>query len=270
MVAGTGKQVSLTGSFLSGADASNYTLSMAGAPTAIADITPKVLTVGGTFIAGSKVYDGTSSATITSNSLTLLTKVGSDDVTLVAAAAFANKLAGTGKPVSLVGSSITGVDAANYSLSLTGAPTSPADITAKILTIGGTFGAGNKVYDGTTAATISTNSLTLLTKIGSDDVSLTPVAVFANKVVGAGKSVSLTSSSLAGTDALNYTLSFTGAPSATADITIRTLTIGGTFTASNKVYDGTTSATISVNSLTLVTKAGSDDVSLTSVAVFAK
>ena len=263
---GTGKTVTTSGFTLGGADAGKYTLTQ---PVTTADITAKSLTIGGTFTAANKVYDATTSATISTNSLTLVTKMGSDDVTLTSVAVFGNKLIGNSKTVSLTGSSLAGIDASNYTLSLAGAPTTLANITAKVLTIGGTFGANSKVYDATTSATISTNSLTLLTKEGSDDVTLSPVAVFVNKLIGTGKSVSLTGSSLTGIDASNYTLSLTGAPTALADITAKSLTIGGTFVASNKVYDATSVAVISTNSLTLVTKAGSDDVSLVAVAVFA-
>jgi gliding motility-associated-like protein len=267
-VVGTGKPVTLTGLSIAGADAANYTLSLTGLPTTTANITARVLTIGGTFTASNKVYDGTVAATIINNNLTLLTKVGADDVNLTTIAIFNNKLIGTAKIVSLTGSFITGADAANYSLSLTGMPTATADITARVLTIGGTFTAANKVYDGTSASIIVTNSLTLLTRAGTDDVTLIPTAVFIDKTVGIGKTVSLTGSSLTGADAGNYTLSLTGAPTATANISNRILTIGGTFTANNKVYDGTTSATIALNNLTLLTIAGSDNVTLTAVAVF--
>ena len=267
-VVGTGKPVSLTGLSIAGPDASNYTLSLAGTPTSSADITARVLTIGGTFTANDKVYDGTTAATIADNSLTLLTLVSGDVVNLNAVAAFSDKAIGTNKIVSLTGSTLTGADAINYSLSFAGAAITTANITGKVLTIGGSFTAGNKVYDATTDATISSNSLTLLTKSGSDDVNLTAVASFADKLVGTGKIVSLTGSSLTGADAINYTLSFVGAPTATADITARELTIGGTFTANNKIYDGTTAATIALNNLTLLTIQGSDNVTLSAVAVF--
>ena len=260
-VAGAGKTVTLTGSSITGVDAPNYTLSLIGAPTATASITAKVLTTGGTFTVNNKVYDGTASATIITNSLTLLTKVGADEVTLTAVALFTDKAVGTGKTVTLTGSTLTGADALNYTLSLTGAPTTTANITSKVLTIGGSFTVNNKVYDGTTAATIATNSLTLLTKEGSDAVTLNPVAVFANSSIGIGKTVSLTGSSLTGADAPNYTLSLIGSPTTTANITAFGLIVTG-ITASNKVYDGTTIATLNTSGAVLSGILGSDEVTL--------
>ncbi|MBV5323109.1 MAG: hypothetical protein JZU60_04660, partial [Ilumatobacteraceae bacterium] len=108
-------------------------------------------------------------------------------------------------------------------------------VTKKELTIGGTFTANNKTFNGNTTATIATNSLTLLTKVSSDAVSLTAAAVFDNKGVGTGKTVSLTGSALGGANADNYTLSLTGAPTATANITAIAPTLGG-LSISSKTY----------------------------------
>ncbi len=267
-VVGTGKTVRLTGSSLSGSDASNYTLTLSGSPVAIADITPKVLTIGGSFTISNKVYDGITLATILFDNLSLVTKVGSDVVSLNPVVTFSDKSVGSGKTVSLIGSTLAGTDAINYTLSLAGAPTAIADITVRLLSIGGSFTTANRVYDGTKSATIVTNNLTLISKIGGDIVSLFPVAVFIDKNIGTGKTVNLTGSSLTGVDANNYSLSLTGSPSATADISAKSLTIGGTFSANNKVYDGTTAATIATNNLIILTKEGGDLVTLSAVAVF--
>jgi len=88
-----------------------------------------VLTVGGSFTVAEKVYDGTTAATIDVNALTLITPVDGDDVALNAVAAFADKLVGEGKPVTLIDTSaLTGADAGNYTLSLETAPTGTGNI----------------------------------------------------------------------------------------------------------------------------------------------
>ncbi|CAL7960396.1 putative Filamentous hemagglutinin N-terminal domain-containing protein [Gammaproteobacteria bacterium] len=266
--AASGKTVSLTGSTLTGADKDNYSLSFTGAPTTTATINPLTLTIGGGFTANDKTYNGNNVATINTSTLTLQTKIGSDDVSLSAVATFLDKTAAINKLVSLTGSTLTGTDKDNYSLSFAGAPTTTATINPLTLTIGGGFTANDKTYNGNSVATINTNTLTLLTPIGGDDVSLGAVATFSDKTAASGKTVSLTSSTLTGGDASNYLLSFTGAPTTTATINPLSLTIGGNFTASDKPYDGTNAATISVNNLTLQTKIGSDDVSLGAVATF--
>jgi len=104
----------------------NYTIAyVAGTLT----ITPMVLTVGGSFTVAEKVYDGTTAATIDVNALTLITPVDGDDVALNAVAAFADKLVGEGKPVTLIDTSaLTGADAGNYTLSLETAPTGTGNI----------------------------------------------------------------------------------------------------------------------------------------------
>jgi hypothetical protein len=72
-------------------------------------------------------------------------------------------------------------------------------------TLTGSFTAADKMYDGTTTATITNRSLTGV--VGSDDVSLTGgTASFADANVGANKTVTGAGFTLAGADAGNYVL----------------------------------------------------------------
>ena len=66
-------------------------------------------------------------------------------------ASFGSKNVGVGRSVSATGFTLGGADAANYSI--LGVDPTTADITAKPIT--GSFSAANKVYDGTTAATVT-------------------------------------------------------------------------------------------------------------------
>ena len=199
-----------------------------------------------------KVYDGTTDATISGAALSGV--VGEDEVSLSNATTgtFDDANIGTGITVT-TGMSLTGADAANYSLS--GQPSLTADITAKELTVTGAV-ASNKVYDGTTDATVSGASLSGI--VGDDEVSLlnTTSGSFDYANVGTGITVT-TSMSIDGADAGNYSLS--GQPSLTADITAKSLTITGAI-VENKEYDGTTDATVSGASLSGIV--GDDDVSL--------
>src|SRR6266852_918644 len=77
--------------------------------------------------------------------------------------------------------------------------------------------------------------------------SASATANFASSTVGTAKTVTVSGLSLSGADAANYTLS---QPSASADITAKALTVLG-ITASNKVYDGSTTATLNVGSAAL-------------------
>ena len=112
---GTGKVVITSGFTLSGADADKYRLIQ---PISSANITSLQLSIGGSFTVHNKVYDGTTAATFATNNLTLINKKGNDNVILNTAPYFNNKSVGTAKIVSLMGSSITGTDAQNYTLSL--------------------------------------------------------------------------------------------------------------------------------------------------------
>jgi hypothetical protein len=94
-----------------------------------ANITTKPLTITGSFTVKDRQYDGTVNAEIDTNNLTLNGIIGGDTVNLNASAAFDDANAGTGKTVTLTGLTLAGADAANYTLDLTGTPTTTADIT---------------------------------------------------------------------------------------------------------------------------------------------
>jgi hypothetical protein len=174
-----------------------------------ATLTVNAKQITGSFTADNKVYDGGTSATVLSRSVTAADVVGSDVVTLTGGtASFADKNVGEDKTVTLTGATLGGADAANYSL--TSVSTTTADITAKALTITG-LSALNKVYDGNTTAQLSgTASLVGVVSINNveDDVSLSGTAsgTFNNALVGNNKPVTVSGLSLAGADAGNYSL----------------------------------------------------------------
>src|SRR5207245_1894502 len=145
---------------ISGADAGNYTFNAVAATTA--DITPRALTVSAHGV--NKVYDGTTTASVTLSDNRVAGDVFTDTYT---AAAFASPAVGTAKAVSVSGISISGADAGNYTFNATASTT--ADITASAVTPHIT--ADDKAYDGTTSATILTRTLSVA--VLGDDVHLT-------------------------------------------------------------------------------------------------
>ena len=232
---GIAKAVTVAGVSLAGTDAANYTLAL---PTDLtANVTPADLAVTGTAVAD-KVYDANVAATIsTPGSVTAL---ASDTVTLVPAAAtatFADKDVAANKAVAVSGYTLTGTDAANYTL------LQPTGVTGTItradLALTGIV-ADPKIYDGTTSVPLS-GSL-VIAPFGTDAVTLTgaPTATFADENVGTARPVTLTGLSLTGTDAANYNFIL---PALAANVTPRSVFIGG-LTALNRVYDGTTLATL--------------------------
>src|SRR5207248_1792818 len=110
----------------------------------------------------------------------------------------------TGKAVSVTGISITGgADAGNYNLVNTTAATT-ADITAKTLTISAT--GINKIYDGTTAASVTLSDDRIAGDVFAD---VYTSAAFDTKNVGTAKTVSVSGISITGTDAGNYAFNAT-------------------------------------------------------------
>src|SRR6185503_14605071 len=235
---GTAKTVTATGLSLSGTAAGNYQLASTSATTT-ADITAKGLTVSGV-TANNKVYDGTTAATLNLGSAPLVGVVSGDTVTLNTASTvgtFADENVGTGKTVTVSGLALSGADAGNYTLTQ---PVTTANITTKGLTVAG-ITANNKVYDGTTTATLNLASAALVGVASGDSVTLntgSAAGVFANANVGTAKLVTVSGLTISGADAANYTLT---QPVTTADITAATLT--ASITANSKTYDGTTAAT---------------------------
>jgi len=224
-----GKTVSVSGISISGTDAGNYTVNTTASTTA--NITPRPLLVNATGI--NKVYDGNTAATVTLSD----NRVSGDSLTVTyASASFSDKNMGTGKPVSVSGISVSGTDAGNYTFNTTTATT--ADITGRPLTVTAT--GINKVYDGNTAATVTLSDNRVSGDVFNDSYT---TATFADKNVGNSKTVSVSGISISGADAGNYTFNTTA--STTANITGRPLTISAT--GVNKVYDGNTSATVTLS-----------------------
>jgi hypothetical protein len=213
-------------------------------------LTVNQLTITGNFTADNKVYDGNTDAVVLSRTLNGV--VTGDDVSLVGGtASFADKNVDDDITVTLTGATLSGDQAANYSL--TSMATTLANITAKPIT--GNFTADNKVYDGNTDAVVLSRMLNDV--VTGDDVSLTGgTASFADKNVDDDILVTLTGATLSGDQAGNYSL--TGIGTTLANITAKPIT--GNFTADSKVYNGNTDAVVLTRTLNSVV--AGDNVSL--------
>jgi len=263
--AGTSRTAVITAITLGGADAARYTASLTGAPTATASITARALTITGV-TATSRIYDYTTVIALGGTpSYANLAAGEVHAVTGTATASVTTVNVGTAKAVTVTGYLAPN---ANYTLSQPSGLT--ASITPRSLTLGGSFSASSRTYDATTAATIDVTGLTLGNVAAGDTVALASVtAVFATASVAVATPVSITAAGLSGTSAANYALTITGAPTATATITKRTLTVGGAFVAADKVADGSTSATVLSHTLSLVGAISNDAISIGTVtAVF--
>ena len=228
-----------------------------GSATNTLVIANATVTITSGITANNKIYNGTTTATISSNNVSLSGVVAGDTANVALStngytALFATSSVGNGKAVTVSGLTLTGSAAANYTL------TQPTGLTANIsnatVTITSGITANNKIYDGTTTATISSNNVSLSGVVAGDtaNVALSTngyTALFATASVGNSKAVTVSGLTLTGSAAANYTL--TQPAGLTANISNATVTITAGITANNKTYDGTTTATISSNNVSL-------------------
>ena len=230
---GNGIAVS-TSMTVSGSDAGNYIIQQ---PTGIkANITPLAITVTAT--GTNRQYDGT-----VNDAVTLAGTLVGDSVTINdSSATFADPNVANGKTVTVNGITLSGASAGNYTLSNT-STTTTANITPKILNLTGT-----RVYDANTAANAGQFG-GVSTGVGSEVLNLGGSGTVSSKNVGTytGANFSLNTLTLSNNTGLasNYTL--VGGTD-TFTITPATLTVSGTV-AANKIYDGTTAASLSGSTL---------------------
>ncbi len=202
--------VNVTGLTISGPTVANYQFTP---PTLYAGILRRELHIVG-LTAHDKIYDGELTAVVT-GSPTLTNVVAGDIVQLGGTPmyVFVDQNVGNNIPVIAVGFMIAGDDAENYFLDQ---GTMSASITRRLVTITG-LTADDKVYDATTAATV-TGVPELVDVVAGENVYLggTPTYAFADANAGFGKPVTTTGFTLSGPNAANYQLA---QPTLSADIT---------------------------------------------------
>ena len=195
-------------------------------------ITPKTITIDG-LTANDKVYDGTTEATFDTGSVVLDGMISGGDLDLNVTGEFEDKNVGTDKIVT-VDLVLSGDDAGNYVVDMSGLDLR-ADITPKTITIDG-LAANDKVYDGTTDATLNTDRVTFGGMVSGDELDIAAVAAFEDKNVGTDKLIVLSDLKLTGADGANYQFD-PAQVTIYADITARNVTLIAA--SDSKVYDGT-------------------------------
>ena len=203
---------------LAGSDAANYTLPTSSFPTK-ATITPKQLSVSDPiFSSTSKVYDGTTSAPDFASPPSLIGVVDGDEVSLAFAASFDAPDAGSRTITTSL--SLTGSDAANYTLPTSSFPTK-GTIAQRSVTPNDDAFVPSRVYDATTAIERrSVTPPTLNNVIPTDSVSAMVVSAEVDNPAPGLRTATI-SLALVGPDAANYTLGDN--TSVTAPITITQL-----------------------------------------------
>jgi uncharacterized repeat protein (TIGR02543 family) len=202
VLANTTINVRLAATTAAGTYSGNIALTSTGASSAnvatvSSTVSQKVLTISG-LTGTNKEYDGSTAASFSGTaSYDGLENSESFSVSGTPSATFNTASVGTNKPITIVGYA---EPSANYSLSQ---PALSADITAKVLTVSGAS-ATDKVYDGTTTATITGG--TLVGVISPDVVTLTQAGNFVSADVGTAISVT-GNFSIGGASSSNYSIS---------------------------------------------------------------
>ncbi|VFN04501.1 MAG: hypothetical protein BECKG1743D_GA0114223_105962, partial [Candidatus Kentron sp. G] len=234
--------VTITGITLAGDDAENYDYNTTASTSAT--INQAALTVG--YSATDKTYDSTTGVTVTSSD----DRISGDDITITETASFDNEHAGA-QGVTITGITLGGSDAGNYTYNTT-ASTS-ATINQASLTVG--YSATDKTYDSTTGVTVTSSD----DRISGDDITITETASFTDEHVGT-HTVNVTGITLGGSDAGNYTYNTTASTSATISVKAITATA---IAAADKVYDSTTTASVSGGEITGGSTADDDNLFIT-------
>ncbi len=242
---------------LAGSDAANYLKPVH--TKVVGTIQKKPLTVTGTTVSPSKVYDGTAPATLTSKG-TLFGVLPSDTVTFTASAAYDSADAGEGKTVT-TSYVLDGPHGHNYyvpeNTSLI------ATIAKRQLTVSGTTVTSTKAYDGTTSVEVGENG-TLSDVVSGDVVTVSARAAYTSAEVGEDRPITV-SYSLGGSHATNY-LKPADDTTLVGIVTKKQLIVSGTDLVTSKVYDGTTSASIS--SVNFTGKVADEDVMVGATATY--
>nr|WP_280959751.1 Ig-like domain-containing protein [Anaerophaga thermohalophila] len=217
--AGTDKVVTVEIAISGGNDGNNYTL-VSSSFTTTAGITPKEVTLSGSFEVDDKTYNRDYDASISVNNLEINGIESIDNILLQnIEATFNNRNVGTQIPVTITNAELDGDYPENYNLNLNNAPSTTGNIIPKTVFISGSFSVNNKSYDGTTDATISSNNLGISGRIIGDDLFIkSVVARFDSPEPGYNKTVSINNIEVDGEQVENYTVSLENAPVTTAHI----------------------------------------------------
>ncbi len=215
--------------------------------------------------AENKTYNAATNATLVFDDATLDGVIEADKghVQVTAKGAFEDANAGDGKTVNISDLALTGDKAGNYALETEGQQdATTANITKRYVVVNG-IKAEDKVYDGTTDASVVTKDATLDGKEQGDDLFVNATGSFesADPDDETPKTVTFSTLTLVGKDANNYTIDPDSETTTKAKIFKKEITVSG-ITAKDKVYDGNTDATLELDNLKIDGLVGNESVTL--------
>ena len=201
-----------------------------------ATIIPK--DVSGSFVAYSKIYDGT--VEVLSGPSVLYNIIDSDDVQLIISSAeFSTTTVETNKLVTATSYKLSGNDSSNYHV--ISQPTTTADIIPK--DVSGTFEVYDREYDETVEVEVSGTPIVNGKSFDDDVFLIISSAVMNDSNVGVDKMVTATAYDLSGGTANNYRI--LNAPTTRVTIYPRNIIdISGSFMVETREYDGTVEAKV--------------------------
>ena len=182
-------------------------------------INKKAVTVSG-IKANNKAYDRTMNATLDFSEAVFDGIISGDSLEIVATGLFNNYNAFENVAVFINSYILSGIDSNNYELAIMGNQTTTfATIFPKAITISG-IKAKDKIYDGSTSATLDYSEVSFNGLIEGDSLTITGEGSFDNPNYGSNKTVSITNLVLGGTSINNYYLAESGnQETTTANIT---------------------------------------------------
>ncbi|WNO07824.1 YDG domain-containing protein [Teredinibacter sp. KSP-S5-2] len=255
--AGVDRTVILSSAY-TGADLDNYLIT--NQLTSTATISQREITVTG-LVAEDRIYDGTTNASVDVSLANFEGLISGDDIRVTSTGEFETRNVGNDLYVALT-NSYSGSDVANYHF--VNQVSSSADISQRALTVTNVI-ADDKIYDGTTAVTINPELANITGLIDGDDVTIELFGEFSSSHVGVDIDV-LLDGRFTGSDASNYIVSSDSV--SRASITPRTILVSG-ITAADKLFDGSTSATLDLSQMTMEGLIEGDDVTLGAAGYFA-
>ncbi|GEM_PF-6888214 len=235
--------------------------------TAVASISAAKLRIIGGIPDVTKEYDGSTTAVPDMTAPVIEGLPAGKTVAVSASAAYDNKNAGEGKTVAIVYGKVSDT---NYEIDTAGSIASvKGTITPKSVTVSG-LEAEDKIYDGTTAATVSMTGKTEISgKVAGDDLGIAAAGAFYDAAAGEDKSVTIRYTGFTGADAGNYRLATPSCQQlAQADISKRGLVVTGGIPDVKKEYNGSTDAILSAGELTYEGLISGDSVTVTASGTF--
>ncbi|MEL7647286.1 MAG: YDG domain-containing protein [Sedimentibacter sp.] len=193
--AGTNKTITVVYT-IGGEDAGKY-IKPADYSVTVGEITAKQLTVTAPSLTKTKTYDKSTTAAVSSGTLSGI--VDGDDVTVSAVADYATSSAGTNKTITVV-YTLGGTDKGNY-IKPANYTAADGEITAIQLTVTTPSLTTTKTYDGNTTAAVTAGTLSGV--VDGDDVTISAAADYDTSAAGTNKTITVVYI-LGGADKNNY------------------------------------------------------------------